>query len=338
MKTEIVIFGQGIAGTLLSFLLREADIPHVVFDKGHAHSASAVAAGIVNPITGRWFSLVSGYQHYVSAFDLYRRLEIQLNGSFLNPLPIYRDLTQPESRAQWEQRLMLDQEYEPYMELPLSGNQVKAKIELPSLLGPTLGGYRVDLKGLLSSFRQNLLSKGQILEAAISLDNCTREQGYWKLPGGVEARHIIDARGAGSIGESWWSMIPWVGTKGEALRLRGLDQPLGFAVKRKFFLAPFAGADELWLGGTSFNRDLDPNPTSAGIASLREQLLSFGLEPKDELEVLCAIRPTVRDYTPRAIAHPEQPGLWLLNALGTKGTLWAPRLAIDLLEQIRQQL
>jgi 2-polyprenyl-6-methoxyphenol hydroxylase-like FAD-dependent oxidoreductase len=50
---EVLIVGQGLAGTLLSWWLHKAGIPFKVIDQQDPNSASARAAGLINPVTGR---------------------------------------------------------------------------------------------------------------------------------------------------------------------------------------------------------------------------------------------------------------------------------------------
>src|SRR5215204_1571960 len=51
--TEFLIIGQGISGTWLSYYLQKANKSFVVIDNDQPNSASRVAAGIINPVTGR---------------------------------------------------------------------------------------------------------------------------------------------------------------------------------------------------------------------------------------------------------------------------------------------
>ena len=53
MQTEFLIIGQGISGTWLSYFLQKANRSFIVIDNDQPNSASRVAAGIINPVTGR---------------------------------------------------------------------------------------------------------------------------------------------------------------------------------------------------------------------------------------------------------------------------------------------
>jgi glycine/D-amino acid oxidase-like deaminating enzyme len=53
MEVEFLIIGQGISGTWLSYYLEKANRSFIVLDNEQPNSASRVAAGIINPVTGR---------------------------------------------------------------------------------------------------------------------------------------------------------------------------------------------------------------------------------------------------------------------------------------------
>lgn len=53
MTVDYIIIGQGISGTWLSYYLLKENKTILVFDKQHLQSASNVASGLINPVTGR---------------------------------------------------------------------------------------------------------------------------------------------------------------------------------------------------------------------------------------------------------------------------------------------
>src|SRR4029079_6360252 len=56
MHVDVIIVGQGISGTMLSWFLQKENKSFIVFDEVREHSASRVAAGIINPVTGRRYA------------------------------------------------------------------------------------------------------------------------------------------------------------------------------------------------------------------------------------------------------------------------------------------
>ena len=53
MHVDVLIIGQGLAGTFLSWNLYKEGKTFLVIDDGNENSSSKVAAGIINPVTGR---------------------------------------------------------------------------------------------------------------------------------------------------------------------------------------------------------------------------------------------------------------------------------------------
>ena len=54
-KVDYLIIGQGIAGTMIAFFAKKAGKKILVIDQSRPHSSSKIAAGLMNPITGRKF-------------------------------------------------------------------------------------------------------------------------------------------------------------------------------------------------------------------------------------------------------------------------------------------
>ena len=53
MIVDYLVIGQGISGTFLSYYLKHEGKSLVVIDDFQPNSSSRVAAGIINPVTGR---------------------------------------------------------------------------------------------------------------------------------------------------------------------------------------------------------------------------------------------------------------------------------------------
>ena len=52
MRTDFLIVGQGVAGSLLAWFLLHAGKSVVVVDDGHKHAASITSLGLINPVIG----------------------------------------------------------------------------------------------------------------------------------------------------------------------------------------------------------------------------------------------------------------------------------------------
>src|SRR5258708_7179702 len=53
MNVDVLIIGQGICGTFLSWYLQKEQKSFLVIDNNDSNASSRMAAGIINPVTGR---------------------------------------------------------------------------------------------------------------------------------------------------------------------------------------------------------------------------------------------------------------------------------------------
>ena len=53
MQIDYLIIGQGISGTFLSYYLQRENKSFLVIDNNFKSAPSRIAAGIINPVTGR---------------------------------------------------------------------------------------------------------------------------------------------------------------------------------------------------------------------------------------------------------------------------------------------
>ena len=112
MQTDILIIGQGICGTFLSWYLQRAGISHVVIDHPQSNTASKVAAGIINPVTGRrivktW--LIDEVMPF--AQQAYAELSASLNITAIEQKSIVDFFATPQMKIAFEKRYGEDTQY-----------------------------------------------------------------------------------------------------------------------------------------------------------------------------------------------------------------------------------
>src|SRR6188768_1399398 len=52
-KTNTIVVGQGIAGSLVAYMLHLHKVPFIVIDPGLSNTCSRIAAGMFTPVTGK---------------------------------------------------------------------------------------------------------------------------------------------------------------------------------------------------------------------------------------------------------------------------------------------
>lgn len=331
---DFIIVGQGLAGTLVSFMLERAGKDCLVIDAGIEQAASSVAAGIINPVTGR---------RYVKSWRIdtllpfarrtYREMEALLGTSFASDYRIIRSIGSVKEENDWLAR-SADPAYEKYLLDEADTAVFRDKIEPAFAYGELEGGMRVDIAGLTSHYRSYLADAGKLLPNSFD-HSLLQIEGSGMRYGQIQARGVIFCEGYRGKFNPWFNYLPFHGDKGEVLIVRIPGADFNKLLKQNIFIVPL-GADLYWVGTTYFRSYETVEATSEGKTWLLTRLTEILRLPFELVDHRAAVRPTVKDRRPMLGAHPNIPGLWLFNGLGTKGTslgpYWADHLLCHILE------
>ena len=104
-KLNILIVGQGLAGSLLGWRLLKAGHSVLIVDPGLEHTASRTAAGLINPITGKRLVKTEHLEECLPvAIRLYRQLGEFFGETFWHAKQQVRLFQSDEECEQWEKR------------------------------------------------------------------------------------------------------------------------------------------------------------------------------------------------------------------------------------------
>ncbi|SDG41735.1 NAD(P)/FAD-dependent oxidoreductase [Chitinophaga filiformis] len=330
MKVDFLIIGQGIAGTVLSYTLMQAGQSVLVMDEYKPNSASRIAAGVINPVSGRRFTVAWQYdQIYPVAVQVYQGLEQLLGVPVFKPRDIYNVLPSEQLKGAFVARTTGLS----YMEDP-SEEKVSAYGQwLDQPHGAAIvKGATVLLHNLLPAWRNYLKSHNSLREERLELS------GLDIGPEGVRyadisARYLIFCEGAAIVNNPWFNYIPFLLNKGEVLQVQipGFSTP--DIVKRSVSLVP-QGPDTYWVGATFAWDYPDEAPTEEKREVLEKGLQQLLKVPYQVLDQLAAVRPSGTDRRPIMGLHPQYPSLGIFNGLGTKGTSLAPAMAAEFVAHV----
>ena len=162
IQTDFLIIGQGIAGTLLHFCLKKRGQKVHVIDRAHRGAASKVAAGGINPVTGKRFVKSWKIDELLPVVKrMYRELETELKIPIYTPRNVYRILNNPGQENTWISR-SADPNYAKYfVENPSIGNFEKC-LQPADSVGEINNGGQVDLPGLITAYREKLIAYGEL--------------------------------------------------------------------------------------------------------------------------------------------------------------------------------
>ncbi|MEO6245622.1 MAG: FAD-dependent oxidoreductase [Opitutaceae bacterium] len=314
MRSDILIVGQGLAGTLLGWECERAGISFHIADCGHATAASRAAAGMINPVTGR--RLVKGWRVETllpNARAAYGAIEQALG------VPLWREMRVRRSFANARERAIFADKFSrgelaPYV---TAGDEHGCWIE---------GAAHVDIGRLLVASRARWRAAGRLTEALVERDAALAAHDL-----------VIDCTGRAAAQADEFDFASWEFSKGEllALAVEGLDP--GVILNRRQWVLP-KSAGVAWVGATHEPGITDPQPTPAARDSLAEAAAEI-LGPGRPFAITgqrSGIRVVLPDKCPVAGRHPNNPRLGLINALGAKGVLWAPWLARQWLNHLKE--
>jgi len=317
---DYIIIGQGIAGTMLAHALTNIGKKVLVVDNAKENSSSRVAAGIINPITGRRFALSWRINEMLPfAVKTYERLTKKLGHPYFNTIDISRILLGAEEQNNWQTRLG-DETYEPF---------VKSASENRVLF--TKSGY-LDIALLLSSSKAYFESLNTYVQEEWSMGETQIHENSvtWK---GYEAKAIISCEGFESSNNPFFEWLPIKGAKGEALIIECKKLPEDVITKKKIALLPI-GNNKFWLGATFDWKDLTYEPTKKGKQELIEGFEKICNLPYKILDHLASVRPTTVDRRPIIGLHPNCHQMGIFGGLGSKGCLLAPYFANQFAENL----
>jgi glycine/D-amino acid oxidase-like deaminating enzyme len=268
----------------------------VVVDEGSGISASRVAAGLFNPLTGPRFTPDTDDWDQIVPF--YRHAEALWRTHFLHLLPLFRPWeagitkTVASGAPGWSAR----------------SDNLGVWIE---------GGGWVDLPKLLETARDYLYKEGVLEERQYSPDE-GRGRTVWWCGGLADLKGPVWGSVDGVAGR-------WQGVRGDLLTVRIPGLHRGYAEVGKRFLLPLGDGFYRW-GATHESDVLDTGPRPEARSLLENELSLHPAVPGFTVTSHeGGVRPASRTGRPLVVPHPDEPGWTLFNGFGGRGVSWIPR-------------
>lgn len=309
---EILIVGQGLAGTCLAWRLWDRGMKFRIVDRGGKPGNSAVAVGMVSPVVGPSMDPVWRLGEFLKdAMEFYRKTEMVLGEKYFCPIPVLRLFGEARERQRFESK---KDELAPWTEevLDTVGGGVHGEF----------GGVVWTGGGWFRLMRFIEASKGYFREHGLYEQREVHDE---ELRGGKYAVTIL-CEGAGGLGSGVFGYLPEQSAKGEVLTVRvpGLDQDR--ILSRGGWMIPRGGG--LFRAGSGYDRnDRTKEPTAKGRAQVEDIIRSLTPLHFEVLDHVAGVRPIIESNRPVIGWHPDDASLGIFNGLGSKGTLYAPGVA-----------
>ncbi len=327
MQVEIIIIGQGISGTCLSYFLTKENIPFIVIDDKRKNAPSRVAAGIINPVTGRrivrtW--MIEKLLPYT--WDFYTQLGTELGLQSISKKKIIDFFPAPQMKIAFDERL---NEGETYLQKPQDETIFLDHFNYDFGFGCISPAYTVHLENILPAWRSKLIEGNNLLEEEFDFAHLKI------LNDGIEyknttAKQIIFCDGVQSNQNPYFNKLPFAPNKGEMLIVEIPELSNEYLYKKGMTLAPLATKDLFWLG-SNYLWEFDNENISEVFYKQAEALLKSWLKVSYKIvDHKVSVRPATLERRPFVGFHPVYPVIGILNGMGTKGYSLAPFFAKQL--------
>lgn len=325
---DVLVIGQGLAGTVLSETLAQRGRRVMMFDVPLPGRASQVAAGLVNPIALRRTVLTWRASEMLAiAGAFYRELGLQYDTVLWHPTPMAVLFPTAQEAGIWQLRLK-DREMSRLLRMDVPGDPMLDGLPQPYGRGIIDRCAWVDVAALLAAHRRQALAAGELEERRIGPSDIRQ------LPGGVEV-HGRTAPLVVHCGGPFAAADGLVPVKGEGLtvRIRGLH--LDKVVHRGVFVLPIG--DELYRVGSTFAwNDVWSGPSEEARRYLLDRLQRLVERDVEVLDHWCGVRPASKDRRP--ILGRTGPHEAVFNGLGSRGVILAPWCAQHLCDHLFEGL
>lgn len=331
MHVDCLIIGQGISGTLLSWFLHKEGKTFLVIDNNKVDSSSKVAAGIINPITGRRYVTTWMIDEVMPfAIDTYRSLESYLQYSFVYEKSIIDFFPSPQMLNAFVDRIA---ENDTYLHSYPNQNQFNQYFNYDFGCGEIRPSYTIHLPLLLELWKQKLKEWNAIKEEEFLLADLQTSDDHASYHD-ITAGKVIFCDGVDAATNPWFRLLPFAPNKGEAMIIEAEELYNGHIFKRGLMLAPLPTPGIFWVGSNYQWEFADDKPSEHFYKQTSNLLQNWIKVPFKIVDHKAAIRPATVERRPFVGFHPHFPVIGILNGMGTKGTSLAPFFAHQLTQHL----
>jgi len=314
LRTDVLIIGAGLAGSLLAWRLMQAGKAVHILHNPKLTSASRVAAGLINPVTGQRLVLQENIEVLLpAAHTLYQQLGKQLHTQFFFEKDMLRSLQHDKAKLAWKKR-QLDSAYQHYIcEMPSN----------PDVIKQSQTGY-LDTNALLDAlhgyFQQHhCLTEGDAQQHDIQVH---QNHVQWRH---ITAEKVILCQGWRAINGKFFSFLTFQPATGEILHLSTTNTLPEHMINQGKWLLPLNDGN-FKIGATYQSNTSDEQTTEEGKKELLTALKSMPLEQQNMTLTnhQAGIRPNTLDKQPFLGMHPKYKNIAIFNGFGSKGSLLIP--------------
>ena len=331
---DCLVFGGGLAGSILAHTLISQGIRPLVIDYPQRSSCSRVAAGLINPIGGRRLNPIWQAEALIPfARSFYKALESSFQSRFFHPRQIVRLFASEEERAIWERRKS-DSNVSKWTQTLNA-----ATIPEPFATGTKDGfaipdaGY-LDTGALIEALKERLMASRAWEEEIFEYKDIELigNRVRWK---DCDAPFAVFCDGHWATENPWFRAAPFKPAKGV---IGSIVSDIYFgqtAVIKKFFIIPRHDGS-LQVGATYNWEERDDEPDTKGIQELEAFLNDHLGKQWQWKELRAGVRPATAGAKPMVGPASKEARILSFNGFGSKGAVQIPYFAQALCDYLKE--
>ena len=329
-KTDTVVVGQGIAGSMIAYMLHLQNIPFIVIDPGYQNTSSRIAAGMFSPINGKRKTILPLVPEQIAfAVETYRAIEQMTGSNFLHIANVHHIFNSVDEQIEIKAKSTLPG-FEKYI--------IADPLPLPNLKAAsgacefTNSGW-VDCGILINEFAKWLLKKELLLQQIFAYGDLQIGDGIMKYRD-LEFNNIVFCEGYVAGNNPFFQEEEIIPCKGDMLTIQYDALSTDRIVKKNSIYLINTGNQAFRAGSTYQWNNSNDEPDQSGLNVINNQLDGLLKKGYTITDHKAAIRPTTKSREVIAKKHPRYKGMFMLNGLGTKGILQGPWFARNLVNSI----
>lgn len=326
MNVDYLIIGGGISGRLLQLELMDRGHTAIVYDKLNDNQSTRVAAGLVNPVVGKYFTV--GWrsdQYFPSLASYYQGLETKLKARFFSSKPMKRIIANAGEQNRWLSKAHLEK-YSSFCSY--SHEDIVGLNTSFGVLNIYLAG-EMDTKSFLYACNKSLPTEPALFDYSI-LD--TDQKKYQNF----SYDKIVFCEGYEAINNPYFNdYLKIIPTKGEIIEIRANGIPTDSIYLGPVFIQSLG--NDLWRVGSTYEQNQTSlEPTLMMKEELESRLKKIITVPYELVNHYCGIRPASPDRKPVLGVHPQINSMYIVNGMGSKAVSMAPLLVQEMADYMEQ--
>jgi hypothetical protein len=336
-ETHVIVVGQGIAGTLLSWFLHTMKIPFLVINNDtHKGTSLSVETGIINPVTGRRYVETWNIDSILPfAYNTYKTIEAFLNTPTITPMPIAQFFANAQMQQAFETRVNTWPKWLNHIEASVE-DELHNYFNFRNNVGQIKPCYIVHIKNIIDAWQAFLIQQDKYISNNINTADINFLENGSMVVDNIKAQKIVFCGGVIDAFQPLFCKLPFSINKGEFIHIETTKPlPTQKVFKHNTTLVPL-GTNRYWVGSNYIWQFNDVMPTTYFLQQQKNILDGFLKQPYTVTNHTAALRPATVERRPFVGFHPIHKSIGIFNGLGTKGCSLAPFYASQLASCIAQ--